>query len=80
MTQRALPPLPSSRENAAMSDPRETRNTDLPRPYELPSPEQIRRRCAAIRAEWSEREHERRASVPRRPWAVPQSRVPIDDR
>jgi hypothetical protein len=41
-----------------------------------PSPEEIAQACAAIRAEWSEEEHEQRCVVRRREWtpiAVPDS-------
>lgn len=37
----------------------------------IPSPEQIRRECLAIRGAWSDRERRQRGLVENRHWAVP---------
>jgi hypothetical protein len=37
----------------------------------IPSPEQIRRECVAIRGAWSEKERRQRGPVENRHWSVP---------
>lgn len=46
-----------------------------PEPYE-PSPEEIQAGCESIREEWSEAEHQRRASKKTEGWQTPEVKTP----
>jgi hypothetical protein len=58
--------------------PRDSEDTRLPQD---PTPEEIRRECRRIQAEWSESARNRRMAIPIPPWSVPMVKEsPIHER